>query len=151
MAFLVCYSEDPPSDDSKNKAVYLHQGFLDELESLHEQGRLTLLDEGLVVPGIGVRRVGGHSPCSQFIYVNTPGGVAVLTGDTVQMYANLEQNDPIGIWMDDDECRRALEIARHEPDLLVPGHDPRVLERYPGGVIGSTGISGTRAHDALKG
>jgi len=120
-------------------AVYLHEGFLDELESLHEQGRLTLLDEGLVAPGIGVRWVGGHSPCSQFIYVNTPQGVAVLTGDTVQMYANLEQNDPIGIWVDEGECWRALEIARDEPDLLVPGHDPRVLERYPGGLIGTTG------------
>ena len=27
MAFLVCYSENPPSDDWKNKAVYLRQGF----------------------------------------------------------------------------------------------------------------------------
>ena len=116
-------------------AVYLHKGFLDELASIREQGRLTLLDEGVVVPGIGVRRVGGHSPCSQFIYVNTPEGVAVITGDTVQMYANLEQNDPIGIWINDGECRRALEIARDEPDILVPGHDPLVLERYPDGAI----------------
>jgi hypothetical protein len=43
--------------------------------------------------------------------------------------------------MDDGECRRALEIAREEPDLLVPGHDPRVLERYPSGVIGATGTN----------
>ena len=131
-------------------AVYLHEGFLDELESIHEQGRLTLLDEGLVAPGIGVRRVGGHSPCSQFIHVNTTCGVAVITGDTVQMYANLEQNDPIGIWMDDGECWRALEIARDEPDILVPGHDPLVLERYPGGVIAVTGSSGTPTHTPLQ-
>jgi glyoxylase-like metal-dependent hydrolase (beta-lactamase superfamily II) len=123
--------------DTPDGAVYLHEGFLDELASIREQDRRLLLDEGLVVPGIGVRRVGGHSPCSQFIYVNTAGGVAVLTGDTVQMYANVEQNDPIGIWMDDEECWRALEIARKEPDILVPGHDPLVLERHPGGVVGA--------------
>ena len=116
-------------------AVYLHAGFLDELEALHAQGRLHLLDRGLVAPGIGVRRVGGHSPCSQFIYVNTAGGVAVITGDAVQMYANVEQNDPIGICMDEAECRQALEIARTEPDILIPGHDPRVLEKYPDGII----------------
>jgi glyoxylase-like metal-dependent hydrolase (beta-lactamase superfamily II) len=116
-------------------AVYLHDGFLPYLESLHSSGRLTLLDEGLVVPGIGVRWVGGHSPCSQFIYVNTERGVAVITGDAVQMYANVEQNDAIGIWVDDDQCWRALAIAREDPDLLIPGHDPRVLAEFPGGVI----------------
>jgi len=122
-------------------AVYLHEGFLDELETIHEQGRLLLLDRGLVAPGIGVRWVGGHSPCSQFIYVNTPEGVAVIAGDTVQMYANVELNDPIAIWTDDDECSRALEIARDEPDILVPGHDPLVLEKHPDGVIGSGALS----------
>jgi hypothetical protein len=60
------------------------------------------------------------------------------------------QNDPIGIWMDEDEFWRALEIARDEPDLLVPGHDPRVLERYPGGVIAPTGTSGRRPHNSLE-
>jgi glyoxylase-like metal-dependent hydrolase (beta-lactamase superfamily II) len=113
-------------------AAYLHAGFLAYVESLHADGRLVLLDKGLVVPGIGVRWVGGHSPCSQFIYVNTARGVAVLTGDTVQMYANVEQNDVIGIWTDDEQCRRALAIAREEPDILVPGHDPLVLDRFPG-------------------
>jgi len=116
-------------------ANYLHSGFLEYMESLHADGRLLLLDEGVVVPGIGVRWVGGHSPCSQFVYVNTAKGVAVLTGDTVQTYANLEQNDVIGIWVDDEQCWRALDIAREDADILVPGHDPMVLEEFPDGVI----------------
>lgn len=121
--------------DEPDGAIYLHGGFLAELESLHHTGRLHLLDEGVVVPGIGVRRVGGHSPCSQFIYVNTVLGVAVITGDAVQMYANVEQKDAIGIWMDDEECWQAIEIARTDPDILIPGHDPLVLEKYPDGII----------------
>lgn len=116
-------------------ASYLHDGFLDLMESLHTAGRLILLDEGIVVPGIGVRWVGGHCPCSQFVYVNTDKGVAVLTGDTVQTYANLEHDDVIGIWVNDDQCWRALDTARTTADYVLPGHDPLVLEKYPGGVV----------------
>ena len=116
-------------------AVYLHQGFLQEMESLYTEGRLVLEDEGLVAPGLGVRWVGGHSPCSQFILVNTPQGVVALTGDTIQMYGNLEQDDIIAISVDDGQCWRALDIARTDADTIVPGHDPRVLKNYLNGVI----------------
>ncbi len=116
-------------------AAYLHAGFLEHLHAVRAEGRLMLTDEGLVLPGIGVRRVGGHSPCSQFIYVNTERGVVVLTGDTVQMYANLEADDTVGIWMDEEECRRALQIARSTADIVIPGHDPRVWVEHPAGVV----------------
>jgi len=116
-------------------ANYLHKGYLEYMESLYTAGRLVLLDEGIVVPGIGVRWVGGHSPCSQFIYVNTSKGVALLTGDTVQLYGNLEHDDTVGIWVNEEECRAALEIARRDADIVLPGHEPRILERYPEGII----------------
>lgn len=119
----------------ENGAVYLHAGFLQHLEHLHDKQLLVLSDEGLILPGIGVRWVGGHSPCSQFIYANTGKGVAVFTGDTVQMYGNLEQNDPIGIWVNDEQCWNALNIARTTADFIIPGHDPRVLKIYPEGLI----------------
>ena len=115
-------------------AAYLHDGFLSEMEAVDADGRLMLCDGGLVTPGIGVRYVGGHCPCSQFIYINTEQGVAALTGDTIQMYANLEQNDVIGIWYDDQECWDALDIARSSADFAIPGHDPKVFERYPDGI-----------------
>jgi hypothetical protein len=54
----------------------------------------------------------------------------------VQKYENLEQNDVIGIWSDDEQCWRALDIARTTADIVLPGHDPLVLEKHPGGVIG---------------
>jgi glyoxylase-like metal-dependent hydrolase (beta-lactamase superfamily II) len=117
------------------QAVYLHSGFLHQLEGLDIEGRLCLLDEGLVAPGLGVRRVGGHSLCSQFIYANTAKGVAVFTGDTVQMFRNFEEEDVIGISESDDECWQAMAIARRDADLLLPSHDPRLLEMYPGGWI----------------
>jgi glyoxylase-like metal-dependent hydrolase (beta-lactamase superfamily II) len=117
------------------KARYLHAGFFPYLETLDARGKLCKLDEGLVAPGLGVRRVGGHTPCSQFIYVNTARGVAVFTGDTVQKYRNVDENDIIGICDDEAECWRALEIVRQDADVFLPGHDPKVLDRYPDGWI----------------
>lgn len=116
-------------------AVYLHPGHLAYLESLHAQGRVLLLDEGTVAPGIGVRWVGGHTICSQFVYVNTGHGVALFTGDTVQMYGNVAHDDIIAIHDNAAECRRALDIARQEADILLPGHDPLVLDQHPDGVV----------------
>jgi len=121
--------------EEPERTAYLHAGFLEYLESRRAAGRLVLRDDGLVAPGLGVRWVGGHSPCSQFVYVNTTKGVAVLTGDAVQMYANLEQNDVIHICERPAERWQALEIARSDADYVIPGHDPRVLECYPDGVI----------------
>lgn len=121
--------------DQSDGANYLHQGFLAELQDLRAAGRLLLLDEGLIAPGIGVRWVGGHSPCSQFVYVNTSQGVAVFTGDTVQMYGNVEHDDTVGIWVDESQCRQALAIAQTEPDILLPGHEPRILDRYRDGIV----------------
>lgn len=115
-------------------ARYLHSGFYEYLHDLNAQSRLRLEDDGIVVPGIGVERVGGHTPCSQFVYVNTRRGVAALTGDTVQMYRNVSDNEIIGIFDHEKECWKALETAR-QADVLIPGHDPRLFEIYPGGLI----------------
>ncbi|NPV08718.1 MAG: MBL fold metallo-hydrolase [Anaerolineae bacterium] len=113
---------------------YLPEGLFQYLIRLESQGRLVVLDEGLVVPGIGVKWVGGHTICSTFIYVNTAQGVALFTGDAVQLYGNVEHDDIIHIHEDEEQCRRALQIAREDGDILMPGHDPLVFERYPGGI-----------------
>ncbi len=117
------------------KRRYLHAGFFEQMEALWAQGKVCLLDEGVVRPGIGVRWVGGHSVCSQFIYVNTAKGVALFTGDTVQMYSNLAQNEIIGICDSEEECWQAIDIARRDADIFLPGHDPRVLAEHPEGRV----------------
>jgi len=121
-------------EDPENRG-YLHAGFLDELTALKAEGRLRLLDEGMVVPGLGVRWVGGHSICSQFIYVNTQKGLVLFSGDTVQMYKNVELDDPVAICHDVVQCREALALVRTDVDVLLPGHDPEILSRFPGGRV----------------
>jgi len=121
-------------EDPENQG-YLHAGFLDELTVLKAEGRLRLLDEGAVAPGLGVRWVGGHSICSQFIYVNTQKGLVLFGGDTVQMYKNVELDDPVAICHDVVQCRAALALARTDVDVLLPGHDPEILLRFPAGRV----------------
>ena len=89
----------------------------------------------LAAPGLGVRWVGGHSICSQFIYVNTQKGLVLFSGDTVQMYKNVELDDPVAICHDVVQCRAALALARTDVDVLLPGHDPKILLRFPGGRV----------------
>jgi N-acyl homoserine lactone hydrolase len=99
--------------------------------------RLILADDEApeIVPGIGAFYIGGHTMCSQAITVQTKQGVAVFPGDTIFYYENLEKNHPVGLAVSILECYRAMERVRAVADILVPPHDPLLLQRYPDGVI----------------
>jgi glyoxylase-like metal-dependent hydrolase (beta-lactamase superfamily II) len=68
----------------------------------------------------------------QIVSVRTERGQAVLTSDASHYYRNLEEEIPFNTlhdlpgMYDAFRCIRALADA---PDLIVPGHDPLVLER----------------------
>lgn len=87
-----------------------------------------------IVPGVRTVWLGCHSPCSQGIVVDTAIGRVVLCGDVAYLFENIEGPRPIG-WADANEWRAAMARARGAGDVLLPGHDPLLLERYPGGVI----------------
>jgi N-acyl homoserine lactone hydrolase len=92
-------------------------------------------DEKEVAPGIGVFYTGGHTMCSQAVRVNTVEGTAVLTGDVIFLYENLEKDHPVGLNVNLTECYDAMAKIRREADIIVPPHDPELLARYPGGVV----------------
>ena len=99
--------------------------------------RLVLVDDEApeIIPGIGAFYVGGHTMCSQAFTVQTKQGLAVFPGDTIFYYENLEKNHPVGLAVDIIECYRAMERVREVADIVVPPHDPLLLERYPDGVV----------------
>jgi N-acyl homoserine lactone hydrolase len=99
--------------------------------------RLILVDDEApeIVPGIGAFYVGGHTMCSQAFTVQTKQGLAVFPGDTVFYYENLEKNHPIGLALDIIQCHQAMERVRELADIVVPPHDPVLLERFPDGVV----------------
>ncbi len=96
---------------------------------------LMLVEDGEVMPGIRAFHLGAHSPCSTGLSIDTKAGRVVLPGDLIYKYENLEGPRPPG-WTDTGEWSRALEKIRTQGDVVVPAHDPLVLERWPGGVIG---------------
>ena len=95
---------------------------------------LRLVGDEEVLPGIRTAWLGCHSPCSQAVVVDTPVGAAVLCGDVAYLYRNIEQSRPIG-WADVAEWHAAMGRACAAGDILLPGHDPLILERFGNGVI----------------
>jgi glyoxylase-like metal-dependent hydrolase (beta-lactamase superfamily II) len=96
-------------------------------------GRLRFVDgDAEVVPGVHVHRVGGHTAGMQIVTVATARGRAVVTSDASHYYRNLEARIPSPTLHDLPGVYRAfdrvLELA-DSADLILPGHDPLVLER----------------------
>ncbi len=96
---------------------------------------LQLVEDDEIVPGVRVFPLGCHSPGSQGVLVRTYMGPAVLTGDVVYKYENIEKDRPINS-PDEKSCRAAMAKIRSEGDIILPAHDPLTLNRWPGGIIG---------------
>lgn len=96
--------------------------------------RLLLVGDDEVAPGVSTFFLGCHSADSQGIAINTEKGRVVLSGDVAYMFENLEQDRPIRA-EDIEACRQALQVLRSRGDIVLPGHDPLILERFPGGII----------------
>jgi glyoxylase-like metal-dependent hydrolase (beta-lactamase superfamily II) len=96
-----------------------------------------------VVPGITVHHVGGHTPGLQVVRVRTADGHVVLASDASHYDANIDEDRPFSIVhtlpMMYDAFDRVRELASNR-DLVVPGHDPGVRERFPA-VVSQTGGS----------
>jgi glyoxylase-like metal-dependent hydrolase (beta-lactamase superfamily II) len=97
--------------------------------------RLDLVDgDREVVPGLSVHLVGGHTAGMQVVRVRTRRGHVVIASDASHFYENIEQDRPApllhsmpGVYAAFD---RVNELA-DGPELVVAGHDPDVIERYP--------------------
>lgn len=98
-------------------------------------GRLHLVEDEAILPGIRVFWVGGHTMCSQAIAVETRKGTVILAGDTVFLYRNIDENIPVGICYSVTDCYDAMARMKSEGDIILPNHDPEVLKRYPDGRI----------------
>lgn len=99
-------------------------------------GALQLVEQTEVVPGVRVFPLGCHTPGSQGVLVDTQIGPAVLTGDVVYKYENIERDRPAG-GPDPQACRAAMARIRRLADVILPAHDPLTLRRWPQGIIGA--------------
>ena len=99
--------------------------------------RLELVDgDTEVLHGVRVIETGGHSPGHQIVLVDTAAGPVVIPGDEIYLYANLEQDIPIGYYHDFERVSRAMDLLREIGGDVLPAHDAEVLARHPSGVLG---------------
>lgn len=98
-------------------------------------GRVTYHDgEDQIAPGITVHHIGGHSKGLQAVRVKTARGNVVLASDAIHLYEHLETNKVFPITYNAEDAVKGYAKLRSLASSLkhiVPGHDPKVLERYP--------------------
>jgi glyoxylase-like metal-dependent hydrolase (beta-lactamase superfamily II) len=86
-----------------------------------------------LAPGLTVHHVGGHTDGLQVVRVRTDAGWMVLASDASHYYENFESERPFPIVFDVGAMLEAFRTVRRladRPELVVPGHDPLVLERF---------------------
>jgi glyoxylase-like metal-dependent hydrolase (beta-lactamase superfamily II) len=99
-------------------------------------GRFRLVGDGEeFVPGIRCYRLGGHSPDLTAVTVETSAGEVVIASDGAIFYDSLELGVPSAGY-NFVESLNALEWIKQRGGIVLPGHDWKVLERHPDGVIG---------------
>jgi N-acyl homoserine lactone hydrolase len=94
--------------------------------------RVELLDgEGDLFPGVRTVHTGGHTPGHQMVYVDTPAGLAIITGDAAYVKAlNVDQQVPFGYWVDLPDVMAGLRrIAADSEGIVLPMHDRAVFEQ----------------------
>lgn len=102
---------------------------------LNYGGRVRLHD-GVVqlAPGITLHPAPGHSAGLQFVRVHTARGWVVLASDVSHFYENMDSGRPFPICVsvaDALESYDRVRAAAPSPQHIVPGHDPKVMQRYP--------------------
>lgn len=123
------YGQHPPL------AASIEAGEIDYVKRAVERGKVELLDgDAEVAPGVRARRVGGHCPGEQIVVVDNARPV-VLASDAVHYYEEVERDRPYEIFTSLTEMYDAYaELRRMETEenaILVAGHDPAVMTRFP--------------------
>lgn len=108
---------------------------ISRLVELEQRGRVDRYDgTAELAPGLRAITVAGHSPGQQLFVVETAGDSVVLASDAAHFYEELEHDRPFGIVVNLVEMYRAYEVLRTLRQelnaVVVPGHDPRVTERF---------------------
>jgi glyoxylase-like metal-dependent hydrolase (beta-lactamase superfamily II) len=97
-----------------------------------------------IAPGVSLHHIGGHTAGIQSVRVHTRRGWVVLASDTAHYYENFERRRPYPIVFsvgDMADGYERLAALAESPQHVIPGHDPRVMERYSAPRAGLEGIA----------
>jgi glyoxylase-like metal-dependent hydrolase (beta-lactamase superfamily II) len=98
-------------------------------------GRIEFHDgDDELASGLTLHRIGGHSMGLQSVRVRTRRGHVVLASDAAHLYRHLDEGRVFPITYNVAEViegYRTLKRLASSAAHIVPGHDPKVLVRYP--------------------
>jgi glyoxylase-like metal-dependent hydrolase (beta-lactamase superfamily II) len=123
--------EDASAPNERTRASYLAENFA----PLAEAGVLQLVDEdATIMPGVRVRRTGGHTRQHQIVYIESAGRTAVFAADLVPTMAHVPEPWIMGYDLYPLETlafkRRFLREAIEGEYLIFFEHDPDVAAGY---------------------
>jgi len=107
-----------------------------ELVKFNTEGRVGLVhgDAQEILPGLTCYTGGKHTHQSQYLGVTTAAGTVILASDNRYLYENMEKHVPIAETLDATSNLRAQDRMKRlaaRPELVIPGHDPSVFDRFP--------------------
>ena len=116
-----------------------------ELVLLVHAGRVVFHDgDDDLAPGLSLHHLGGHTDGLQIVRVRTAAGWLVLASDATHYYENIESGRPFPVVFDVGAVLAGFATIRRladGPALIVPGHDPLVLERFEPAGAGLDGMA----------
>jgi glyoxylase-like metal-dependent hydrolase (beta-lactamase superfamily II) len=120
---------------SRNTHGGVDQEDMQALLAINMAGRLRFVDgdDQQPIPGIRCYTGGKHTWASQYVAAPVAGGTVVLASDNVYLYENIEKHVPIAQTLDaasNLDAQTRIRSLASSPDLIIPGHDPAVFERY---------------------
>lgn len=124
---------------------FIEENDIVQLVQENLRGRVCLIN-GIeeIVSGITGYLVGGHSEGQQVIKINTAKGSCILASDAAHFYENINEDKPFTIINDLVKTYRAFDIIKllsDESNLIIPGHDPKIMEIFPPAKEGLEGIA----------
>jgi glyoxylase-like metal-dependent hydrolase (beta-lactamase superfamily II) len=120
-----------PHDDrwtsiARDELVYLVTDAWDRVRLLE--------DEDEIVPGVRTWWSGTHHRASMVVEVDSTAGTVAIS-DSFFYYENVEDGKILGINENMYEALRTNERVLATAAHIVPLYDPKVFERYPGGIV----------------
>jgi glyoxylase-like metal-dependent hydrolase (beta-lactamase superfamily II) len=123
--------EDATHPHERNRASYFAENYV----PVQDAGLVDFMDgDGEVMPGVRVRRTGGHTRCHQIVYIESGGKTAVFAADLIPTTAHVDVP-----WimaydlypMETLEFKRAFVREAIEREYLIFfEHDPAVAAGY---------------------
>lgn len=125
-------------------AASIEQSEVQYIADTAADGRVDWLDgDGEVARGITARLVGGHCPGQQIVVVDGVRPV-VIASDALHFYEEMERSMPFEVFTDlagmydtYDELQR----LKDRDAIIVAGHDPLVMERFPASLPGNSSLA----------